>query len=176
MKSRSDDERNREDIDPYLSLKMFSLSQSMVQKLEISLAILDNENPTPNMVSTLAEKGQGHFLFVKIALDLWLTSTENIRWETFPKTLERLYQFYFERKYRSSESFQSLCQILEVLVLACTPSCISSTPPFIPSVQKYKKCISSEFYVYGNLHIYLPKTALHAGQSEKDIFRLLDYC
>ena len=118
---RSDDDRNREDIDTYLSLKMFSLSQSMVQKIKTSLAILDNDNPNQKMVSTLAEKGQGNFLYVKVVLDLWLTSTENDKWETFPKTLESSYQLYFERKYSTPESFQSLRQIFEVLVSAYTP-------------------------------------------------------
>ena len=118
---RSADERNREDIDTYLSLKMFSLSQGVVQKIKTSLAILDNDNPGQEMVSTLAEKGQGNFLYVKVVLDLWLTSTEGIKWETFPKTLESSYQLYFERKYSTPESFQSIRQILEVLVSAYTP-------------------------------------------------------
>ena len=118
---RSDDDRNREDIDTYLSLKMFSLSQGMVQKIKTSLAILDNDNPSQKMVSTLAEKGQGNFLYVKVVLDLWLTSTEGIKWETFPKTLESSYQLYFERKYSTPESFQSIRQIFEVLVSAYTP-------------------------------------------------------
>ena len=118
---RSADERNREDIDTYLSLKMFSLSQGVVQKIKTSLAILDNDNPGQEMVSTLAEKGQGNFLYVKVVLDLWLTSTEGIKWETFPKTLESSYQLYFERKYSTPESFQSIRQIFEVLVSAYTP-------------------------------------------------------
>ena len=50
---RSDDDRNREDIDTYLSLKMFSLSQSMVQKIKTSLAILDNDNPSQKMLAWL---------------------------------------------------------------------------------------------------------------------------
>ena len=43
MKLRSDDERNRKDNDTYLSLKIVSLGQSMVRKIETSLAILDND-------------------------------------------------------------------------------------------------------------------------------------
>ena len=43
VKLRSDDDRNRKDNDTCLSLKIFSLGQSMVRKIETSLAILDND-------------------------------------------------------------------------------------------------------------------------------------
>lgn len=54
-------------------------------------------------------------------------------------------------------------------------SCISSTPPFIPSVPEYKEFITSEFYVYDNLHIYLRETALHAAvrKGHLSVIRLL---
>ena len=73
------------------------------------------------VVSKLAEKGQGNFLYVKVVLDLWLASTESVSWETFPKTLESSYQLYFETKFRTPASFQPLRKIFEVLVAAYTP-------------------------------------------------------
>lgn len=117
---RMDDERNIEDIDTYLTLKVFSLRESIVDKVKTSLTIIDNESPTQRIVSSLAEKGHGNFQYVKVVLDLWLTSSEDINWETFPKTLDSTYQLYFERKYDSKESFQSLREIFEVLVAAYT--------------------------------------------------------
>ena len=118
---RSDDKRNLQDIDSYLSLKVFSLRESVVQRITTSLGIVDNDTPTQTIVSNLAKKGQGNFLYVKVVLDLWLATTESSRWETFPKTLDSSYQLYFERKFVTPESFQSLRQIFEVLVAAFTP-------------------------------------------------------
>ncbi len=118
---RSDDDRNRDDIDTYLSLKVFSLKESIVHRIKTALKITDNETPTQKIVSILAEKSQGNFQFVKIVMDLWLASAESVTWETFPKTLDSSYQLYFERRYGNPESFQSLRQIFEVLVAAYTP-------------------------------------------------------
>ena len=118
---RSDDKRNLEDIDTYISLKVFPLKESIVQRIKIALAITDNEASTQNIVSNLAKKGQGNFLYVKVVLDLWLASTESVTWDTFPKTLDSSYQLYFERKYGTPEYFQSLRQIFEVLVAAYVP-------------------------------------------------------
>jgi len=118
---RSDDRRNLEDIDTYIPLKVFPLKESIVQRIKIALAITDNEAPTQNIVSNLAKKGQGNFLFVKVVLDLWLASTESVTWDTFPKTVHSSYQLYFERKYGTPECFQSLRQIFEVLVAAYVP-------------------------------------------------------
>ena len=118
---RSDSKENLEDIDTYLTLKVFSLKESVLERLKTSLTIRDNEAPTQIMVSYLAKKGEGNFQYVKVVLDLWLTSRGNINWETFPKTLESTYQLYFERKYATPESFQPLREIFEVLVTTHTP-------------------------------------------------------
>ena len=118
---RSDDDRNRNDIDTYLSLKVFSMKESIIDKIKTALKIKDNEAPTQKIVSVLAEKSQGNFQFVKVVLDLWLASAESFTWDTFPKTLDSSYQLYFERKYGAPDSFQSLRQIFEVLVAAYTP-------------------------------------------------------
>ena len=118
---RLDDKRNLEDIDTYLTLKVFSLKESIIETIKTSLTIMDNDTPTQKIVSSLAEKGHGNFLYVKVVLDLWLASAENIKWESFPKTLDSTYQLYFERKYGNPESFQSLREIFEVLVAAYTP-------------------------------------------------------
>ena len=122
---RSDDRRNLEDIDTYISLKVFPLKESMVQRMKTALAITDNDAPTQNIVSNLAKKGQGNFLYVKVVLDLWLASTESVIWDTFPKTLDSSFQLYFERKYGTPEYFQSLRQIFEVLVAAYVPLTIN---------------------------------------------------
>ena len=118
---RSDSKENLEDINTYLTLKVFSLKESVVERFKTSLPIRDNDSPTQIMVSNLAKKGEGNFQYVKVVLDLWLTSGGNINWETFPKTLESTYQLYFERKYATPESFRSLREIFEVLVAAHTP-------------------------------------------------------
>ena len=118
---RSDDERNRDDIDTYLSLKVFSLKEPIVNRIKEALKIMDNESPTQKIVSILADKSQGNFQFVKVVLDLWLASGESVTWDTFPKTLDNSYQLYFERKYGTLESFQSLRQIFEVLVATYKP-------------------------------------------------------
>ena len=93
---RSDDLRNLEDIDTYISLKVFPLKESIVHRIKTALAIIDNGASTQKIVSSLAEKGQGNFLYVKVVLDLWLASTESVTWDTFPKTLDSSYQLYFE--------------------------------------------------------------------------------
>jgi len=118
---RSDDERNRNDIDTYLSLKVFSMKESIIHRIKTALKIKDNEAPTQKIVSVLADKSQGNFQFVKVVLDLWLASAESFTWDTFPKSLDSSYQLYFERKYGAPESFQSLRQIFEVLVAAYKP-------------------------------------------------------
>ena len=118
---RSDSKENLEDIDTYLTLKVFSLKESVVESFKTSLSIRDNDAPTQIMVSNLAKKGEGNFQYVKVVLDLQLTSGGNINWEIFPKTLESTYQLYFERKYATPESFRSLKEIFEVLVAAHTP-------------------------------------------------------
>lgn len=118
---RLDDKRNLEDIDTYLTLKVFSLKESIVETIKTSLTIKDNDTPTQKIVSSLAEKGHGNFLYVKVVLDLWLASAETIKCESFPRKLDSIYQLYFERKYGTPESFQSLREIFEVLVAAHTP-------------------------------------------------------
>ena len=118
---RSDDVRNRNDIDTYLSLKVFSMKDSIINRIKTALKIKDNEAPTQKIVSVLADKSQGNFQFVKVVLDLWLASAESFTWDTFPKSLDSSYQLYFERQYGAPESFQSLRQIFEVLVAAYTP-------------------------------------------------------
>ena len=118
---RLDDKRNLEDVNTYLTLKMFSLKESITETIKTSLAIMDNDTPTQKIVSSLAEKGDGNFLYVKVMLDLWLSSAENFKWESLPKALDSTYQVYFERKYGNPESFQPLREIFEVLVAAYTP-------------------------------------------------------
>ena len=120
---RLHDKRNLEDIDTYITMKLFPLRETIVQTIKTYLAITDNDRPTQKIISFLAEKGQGNFLFVKVVLDMWLASKDlqSLKWETFPKTLDSTYQLYFERKYETPESFQSLRQIFEVLVATYRP-------------------------------------------------------
>ncbi|XP_068739573.1 ankyrin repeat domain-containing protein 50-like [Montipora capricornis] len=118
LELRSASQEKREDIDTYLTLKVSSLKESVVERFKTSFSIRDNDAPTQVLVSNIAEKGHGNFLYVKVMLDLWLTSAEKINWETFPKTLESTYQLYFERKFSTFELFRSLREIFEVLVAA----------------------------------------------------------
>ena len=121
LELRSDSKENLEDIDTYLTRKVFSLTESLVERFKTSFSIHDNDAPSQVLVSNLAKKADGNFLYVKVMLDLWLTSAEKIDWETIPKTLESTYQLYFERKFSTFESFRSLREIFEVLVAAYTP-------------------------------------------------------
>ena len=118
---RSDDTKNLDDIDTYLSFKVFSWKDSLVHKIKTNLAITNNEAPAQKIVSILTERGQGNFLFVKVMLDLWMASTQSASLDAFPQTLDTIYQLYFERKYATPESFQPLRGIFEVLVAAYTP-------------------------------------------------------
>ncbi|XP_022790585.1 protein TANC2-like [Stylophora pistillata] len=118
---QSDDTKNLEDIDTYLSLKVFSWKDSLLHKIKTTLAITNNEAPAQTIVSILTEKGQGNFQFVKVVLNLWMASTKDVSLDTFPQTLDTSYQLYFERKYTTPESFQPLREIFEVLVAAYTP-------------------------------------------------------
>ena len=118
---RSDDTKNLDDIDTYLSFKVFSWKDSLVHKIKTNLAITNNEAPAQKIVSILTEKGQGNFQFVKVVLDLWMETTQSVSLDTFPQTLDTTYQLYFERKYATPESFQPLRGIFEVLVAAYTP-------------------------------------------------------
>ena len=102
---RSDSKENLEDIETYLTLKMFSLKESFVERLKTSLIIRDNDAPTQIMVSNLAKKREGNFRYLKVVLDVWQNLGGNIDWETFTKTVENTYQLYFERKYAVPESF-----------------------------------------------------------------------
>ena len=117
---RSDDTKNLNDIDTYLSFKVFSWKDSLVHKIKTNLAITNNEAPAQKIVSILTERGQGNFLFVKVMLDLWMASTQSASLDAFPQTLDTIYQLYFERKYATPESFQPLRAIFEVLVAAYT--------------------------------------------------------
>ncbi|XP_068732670.1 uncharacterized protein [Montipora capricornis] len=121
LELRSDSKENLEDIDTYLTLKVFSLTESLVERFKTSFSISDNDAPSQVLVSNLAKKAHGNFLYVKLMLKLWLTSAEKTDWKTFPKSLESTYQLYFERKFSTLESFHSLREILEVLVAAYTP-------------------------------------------------------
>ena len=122
LELRSDDARNLEDIDTYSSLKIYPLQPSIIYEIKEFFSIRDNNTPTQRIVSNLVEKSQGNFLFVKVVLDFLLASKESVSWtENFPKTLDSNFQLYFERKFGSRESFQSIREIFEVLVAAYRP-------------------------------------------------------
>ena len=122
LELRSDDERNLEDIDSYFSNKIYPLQGSMISRIKAYFLIRDNNAPTQRIVSTLVEKSQGNFLFVRLVLNFLLTSTESFSsTENVPTTLNNIFQLYFERKFSSQESFRSLREIFEVLVASYTP-------------------------------------------------------
>lgn len=122
LELRSDDERNLEDIDSYLSNKIYPLQGSIISRIKAYFLIRDNNAPTQRVVSTLVEKSQGNFLFVRLVLNFLLTPTESFSWtENVPITLDNIFQLYFERKFSTRESFRSLREIFEVLVASYTP-------------------------------------------------------
>ena len=122
LELRSDDQRNQDDIDMYLSLKVFPLKATILYRIKTFFSITDNNTPEKRIVTSLVEKAQGNFLYIKFVLDFLFTTPESVSWnENFPKTLDKTFQLYFERKFSSRESFRSLREIFEVLVAAYTP-------------------------------------------------------
>lgn len=119
---RSGDQKNLDDIDLYLSLKIIPLKASILSRIKTFFSITDNNAPEKRIVTSLVEKAQENFLFIKVMLDFLLATPESVSWtENFPKTLDSTFQLYFERKFTSQESFRSLRDIFEVLVAAYTP-------------------------------------------------------
>ena len=119
---RSDDQRNLDDIDLYLSLKIIPLRALILNRIKTFFSITDNYAPEKRIVTSLVEKAQGNFLFIKVMLDFLFATPESVSWtENFPKTLGNTFQLYFERKFSTRESFRSLRDIFEVLVAAYTP-------------------------------------------------------
>ena len=122
LELRSNDERNLEDIENYVSNKIYPLQGSIISRIKAHFLIRDNDTPTQRIVSTLVKKSQGNFLFVRVVLNVLLTSANGYNWtENVPKTLNNIFQLYFERKFSTRESFQSLREIFEVLVASYTP-------------------------------------------------------
>lgn len=122
LELRSDDQRNQDDIDVYLSLKVFPLKSTILYRIKTFFSITDNNTPEKRIVTSLVEKAQGNFLFINVVLDFLFATPESVSWtENFPKTLDNTFQLYFERKFGSSESFRSLREIFEVLVAAYRP-------------------------------------------------------
>ena len=122
LELRSDDERNLEDIDRYLSHKIYPLKDSIISRIKRYFSIKDNNTPSQRIVSNLVEKSQGNFLFVRLVLNFLFAAPESVNWnENIPETLGNIFQLYFERKFGPSESFQSLRESFEVLVASCVP-------------------------------------------------------
>ena len=79
---RSDDRRNLEDTDTYISLKVFPLKEFIVQRITIAiaLAITDNEAPTQNIVCYLYE---------------FLLGKEN--WKKYLQTENAIFDYFIDR-------------------------------------------------------------------------------
>jgi len=122
LELRSDDKRNLEDIDRYLSHKIYPLKDSMKSRIKKYFSIKDNNTPSQRIVSNLVKKSQGNFLFVRLVLNVLFETPESVNWtENIPETVGSVYQLYFARKFSTSESFQSLREIFEVLVASYAP-------------------------------------------------------
>ena len=122
LELRSNDERNLEDIENYVSNKIYPLQGSIISRIKAYFLIRNNDSPTQRIVSTLVKKSQGNFLFVRVVLNVLLTSANGYNWTgNVPKTLDNIFQLYFERKFSTRESFQSLREIFEILVASYTP-------------------------------------------------------
>jgi len=122
LELRSDDERNLEDIDRYLSHKIYPVKESVISKIKAYFSIRDNDAPSQRIVSSLFLKSEGNFLFVRLVLNVFFEAPKRVNWtENIPETLGSVFRLYFERKYSTSKSFQSLREIFEVLVASYTP-------------------------------------------------------
>ena len=122
LELRQDDVRSLEDIERYTWDKVYPLKGSIISKIKAYVSIRDKIS-TRTIVSSLVKKSQGNFLFVRLLLDFLVTTKpESVRWtDNIPKTLDNTFQLYFERKFSTRESFQSLREIFEVLVASYTP-------------------------------------------------------
>ena len=121
LELQQDDPRNMEDIDLYTWHKIYPLKSELISKIKSYFLIKDNSVPSQRIVSSLVEKSQGNFLFTRLVLDTLLATTESTSWtENIPKTLDNVFQLYFERKF-TSNSFQSLREIFEILVASHRP-------------------------------------------------------
>lgn len=122
LELQQDDERNIDDIDRYATDRIYPLQGSIISKIKSYFSIKDNNALSQRIVSSLVEKSQGNFLYVRVVLDALSATTESTRWtESIPKTLENVFQLYFERKYTRRNSFQSLREIFEILVASYRP-------------------------------------------------------
>ena len=114
------DSRNLEDISLYLTERLYQ--EGPLIFFIKSLFGADTVENTVNLVSALLNKCQGNFLFVKEMLHYWETSKEAQKDPyALPKTLGDIYNGYFERLYRSGETFKPVRRILEVLVSTLDP-------------------------------------------------------
>ena len=114
------DGRNLEDISLYLTERLYQ--EGPLISFIKSLFGADTVENTMNLVSALLNKCQGNFLFVKEMLHYWETSKEAQKDPyALPKTLGDIYNGYFERLYRSGETFKPVRRILEVLVSTFDP-------------------------------------------------------
>ena len=122
LKLQQDDERNIDDIDRYATDRIYPLQGSIISKIKAYFSIKDNNALSQRIVSSLVEKSQGNFLYVRVVLDALSATTDSTRWtENIPRTLDNVFQLYFERKYTTRNSFQSLREIFEVLVASYRP-------------------------------------------------------
>ena len=122
LELKQDDERNINDIDRYATDRIYPLQGSIISKIKSYFSIKDNNALSQRIVSSLVKKSQGNFLYVRVVLDGLSATTDSTRWtENIPKTLDNVFQLYFERKYTTRNSFQSLREIFEVLVASYKP-------------------------------------------------------
>ena len=117
-----DDLRNVQDIDTYTMDRIYPLKGSIISKIKSYFSIKENNAVYQRIVSSVVEKSQGNFLYVRLVLDTLFATTESTNWtENIPKTLDNVFQSYFERKYPTPNSIQSLREIFEVLVASHRP-------------------------------------------------------
>ena len=123
LELKSKDHRNLEDIDNYLSLKIYTLKSSLLHGLKAYFSIKNNNSLNQQIVTSLKERVQGNFLFAKVLLDCLLETPERVSWtdQGFPKALDNIFQLNFERKFSERESFRSTREIFEILVATYTP-------------------------------------------------------
>ena len=116
-----EDSRNLEDIEFFVTTRLYQ-GGPLLNRIKSWFGD-DSIDSTTQLIAALLSKSQGNFLFVKEMLIHWERSKHELRDAyALPKTLEDLYQSYFERRFpNSGGSFKSVRRVLELLVATVEP-------------------------------------------------------
>ena len=114
------DSRNTDDIELFLSTKFYQDSP-LIHQIKFWFGDNTIEN-TARLITSLLNKSQGNFLFVKEMLHHWETfRAQKSNPYALPETLGEIYYSYFERHYNRPEQFKPIRRVLELLVASFQP-------------------------------------------------------